>query len=135
MSLTGSIADLNAALATLVYRGALNYAGGDTLNITAGDGSLSADGSAALTVQSVAQQVGDLLAQVNALRDTGVLSRSQARALKKRLDLKGNARDVMRVNDFLVKVRLYRQFGILTPAQADALLVAGNLLSSGVKRR
>src|SRR5262249_2008126 len=55
--LTGGVAELNAALAGLVYRGTLNYSGADTLKVTASDGaSLSASGSVALTVKSAAQQ-------------------------------------------------------------------------------
>jgi hypothetical protein len=50
VSLTGSLADLNAALAGLVYRGAVNYTGADTLSITASDSSLAANQSVALTV-------------------------------------------------------------------------------------
>ena len=47
VTLAGSIADLNTALASLVYRGSLNYSGGDTLSLTASDGSLSTDGGVA----------------------------------------------------------------------------------------
>jgi hypothetical protein len=50
VSLTGSLADLNAALAGLVYRGAPNYSGPDTLSITASDASLATNQSVALTV-------------------------------------------------------------------------------------
>ena len=69
MTLTGSTADLNAALATLVYRGGLNYSGADTLSLTLGNGSFSSNASVAITVMSAAQQAADLEAQVNALVD------------------------------------------------------------------
>jgi hypothetical protein len=54
VTLTGSTANLNAALATLLYRGGLNYSGADTLSLTASGGS-SAQASVAITVVSVAQ--------------------------------------------------------------------------------
>ncbi len=40
VSRSGSIADLDAAPATLVYRGALNSSGAETLSVYASDGSL-----------------------------------------------------------------------------------------------
>lgn len=40
VTLIGSTANLNAALANLVYRRVLNYSGGDTLCLTVSDGSL-----------------------------------------------------------------------------------------------
>src|SRR5262249_7792856 len=52
VSLFGTVADLNAALATLVYRGVLNYSGSDTLSITASDGSFNTSGSVSVTVKS-----------------------------------------------------------------------------------
>ena len=66
--LSGSLADLNAALAGLVYRGALNFAGADALSITVSDGSLSTAGSVDITVKSADNQAADLQAQVHALR-------------------------------------------------------------------
>src|SRR5262249_1296506 len=54
VTLSGSIADLNTALASLVYRGSLNYSGSDTLNIGVSDGSLSTSGSVAISVKSAA---------------------------------------------------------------------------------
>jgi large repetitive protein len=58
---SGGTANLNAALATLVYRGILNYSGSDSLRITARDGSLSASpDSVAINVVSAAQQAADL---------------------------------------------------------------------------
>ena len=41
VTLSGSIADLNAALAGLVYRGRRNFGGADTLNVTVWDGTLT----------------------------------------------------------------------------------------------
>jgi hypothetical protein len=74
VSLSGSLFNLNTALAGLVYRGVLNYSGADMLNVTASDGSLSSSGSVAITVKSAAQQAADLQAQINAMRDAGVLN-------------------------------------------------------------
>src|SRR5262249_5090333 len=57
VTLIGTTADLNAALATLVYRGDLNYSGGDTLSLAASDGFGSGlSTSVAITVVSAAQQ-------------------------------------------------------------------------------
>jgi hypothetical protein len=81
VTLSGGIANLNAALATLLYRGNLNYSGADTLNISVSDGSLSTNGSVAITVRSAAQQAADLRTQVTVLRTTGVLSNWQAQVL------------------------------------------------------
>src|SRR5262249_23629550 len=75
--ISGNIANMNAALACLVYRGCLNYSGSDTLNITASDGSLSSSASVALTVLSAAQQAANLQAQVAALRNAGLLNQGQ----------------------------------------------------------
>jgi VCBS repeat-containing protein len=135
VTLSGSIADLNAALSSLLYRGGLNYSGTDTLSITASDGSLSSNGSVALTVKSAAVQADDLKAQVTALRHAGVLSPLQALGLTVWLDLKGNALDGVRVQGFLVTVKWYRQLGLLTSAQADALLGPGTTLLLSVTRR
>jgi hypothetical protein len=135
VSLSGSIAKLNAALAGLVYRGALNYNGADTMNITASDGTQSASGSVTITVKSAAQQAADLQAQVTALKNAGALNAGQANALIVKLDLKGNNGDVGKVQSFLNQVAALRLAGILTQAQADALTAAGNVLLLSVTRR
>jgi hypothetical protein len=48
--LTGSIPDLNAALASLVYLGGPGFVGDDTLSLTASDGSVSTSASVAINV-------------------------------------------------------------------------------------
>ena len=135
VSLSGSVADLNAALATLVYRGSLNYSGPDTLNVTASDGSLGSSGSVAINVQSAAQQAANLQAQVNALLNAGVLNHGQANSLNVKLNLMGNAGDIGKVQSFLNEVAAYLNAGILTQAQADALTAAGKILLTSVSRR
>jgi hypothetical protein len=55
VTLTGTTADLNADLATLVYRGSLNDRGGDTFTVTANDGILRA--RSAIVVIHVASAV------------------------------------------------------------------------------
>jgi hypothetical protein len=61
VSLSGTTADLNAALATVVYRGSSDYSGGDTLSITTADGSVSATpASLAIDVVSLDQELADL---------------------------------------------------------------------------
>lgn len=135
VTLSGSIANLNAALASLVYRGNLNTSGNDVLNLTVSDGSLSTSDSVALTIKSAAQQATDLKARVSDLKTAGVLRPWQARLLNVWLDLKGNALDVRRIEGFLVMVRFYRRLGFLTAAQADTLLGPGNILLLSASRR
>ena len=135
VTLAGSLADLNAALAGLVYRGGLNYSGGDTLAITASDGSLISSNSVVLTVQSADQQAADLQAQVNALLDSGVMNQGRADSLNVKLDLKDNAGDIGKVQSFLNEVAAYLNAGILTQAQADALTAAGKILLTSLTRQ
>jgi predicted outer membrane repeat protein len=132
VTLSGSLADLNAALASLAYQGNLHYSGSDTLGITATDGSLSTQASVAITVQSVAQEATSLQAQVNALYAAGVLNKGQANALDVKLRLQGNGGDSGRVQSFLNQVEAWLAAGILTPAQANALLTAGQALLAGL---
>jgi predicted outer membrane repeat protein len=132
LSLSGSIADLNAALAGLVYQGNLHYGGSDTLNVTASDGSLSTQASVTITVQSVAQEAANLQAQVNALYTAGVLNKGQANALTVKLRLQDNGGDGGRVQSFLNQVDAWLAAGILTAAQADPLLAAGQTLLAGL---
>jgi uncharacterized delta-60 repeat protein len=135
VTLSGNVADLNAALASLVYRSSLNYNGTDVLNIAASDGSLSAGGSLAITVKSAARQAADLQARVAALRDAGVLNRGQANSLTVKLNLNGTAGDVDKVRSFLDQVRDLLAAGNLTQAQADDLLSWGDILLVSVARR
>ena len=133
VSLTGSTAALNAALATLVYRGSLNFGGADTLSLTVGNGSFSSNASVAITVVSVAQQVAELEVYVNGLVASGRLTSGQGEALN--LNLRGNNGDAGKVQAFLNQVAAFRQAGILTQAEADPLLVLGNILLLSVTRR
>jgi VCBS repeat-containing protein len=130
--LSGGIANLNAALASLLYRGGLNYSASDTLSITVSDGSLMTSGSVTITVKSVFQQAADLQAQVNALHAAGVLSTKQAKTLLATLDLKGNGGDAGKVQSFLNEVAGLLKNGTLTQEKADALLQPGNILLLGV---
>ena len=134
---SGAIADLNAALATLIYRGVLNFAGGDTLSVDVSDGALglSPTATVAITVRSASEQAADLQAQIAALAAMGVLNGGQANALTVKLDLKGNAGDADKVRSFLSQVTDFREAGILTAAQAESLLARGNVLLLGVTRR
>ena len=135
VTLTGSLADLNTALDSLLYRGALNYGGADTLSITASDGSLNSSDSVAITVRSAAQQAADLQAQVNALLNAGVLNKGQANSLNVKLDLQGNDGDIGKVQSFLNEVAADLNAGILTQAQASLLLTQGNLMLTSLTRR
>jgi hypothetical protein len=136
VTLSGGIANLNAALASLLYRGSLNYSGSDTLNLSASDGSLSATpGSVAIYVKSAAEQAADLQAQVSALQSAGVLNQGQANALNVKLNLQGNVGDIDKVQSFLTQVQDFLSAGILTQAQADVLSYWGNILLLSVTRR
>jgi hypothetical protein len=136
VTLTGTTANLNAALASLVYQGGHNYSGDDTLSLTAADSGLSAaPASVALTVVSIAEQAANLQAQVSALQTAGVLNHGQANSLIVKLNLKGNNGDVGKVQAFLNEVADFLHAGILTQAEADALLGPGNILQLSVTRR
>jgi hypothetical protein len=136
VTLTGTTATLNAALASLVYRGSNNYSGADTLSVTAIDSGVSATpASVALTVESIAQQATNLQAQMSALQAAGVLSLSQANSLFVKLNLHGNKGDIGKVQAFLNEVQADLSAGILTQVQADALLYWGNILLLSVMRR
>src|SRR5262249_31873382 len=128
VNLTGSIADLNAALASMVYRGFLDYSGADTLSITVTDGSVASSSSVAITVKSIAEQANDLQAQVNALYYAGALTSGQASSLDVKLALQGNSGDGGRVQAFLNQVSALFQAGVLTQNEANALLQYGNIL-------
>jgi len=135
VKLSGSIADLNAALVGLVYRGALNFGGIDSLQVTVSDGSLTTSGRVSITVKSSFRQAADLRAQVTALRTAGVLTAQQAYSLNVNLFLSGTSFDIGKVKTFLNRVQAFLQSSILTQAQADSLLGPGNTLLSSVKKR
>jgi hypothetical protein len=135
----GTTANLNAALASLVYRGSLNYFGSDTLSVTLSNNGISFSAGVAITVVSIAQQATDIQAQVSALQTAGVLNTGQANSLIVKLnDLRGSHADkftIGKVQAFLSEVAAYRNAGVLTQAQADALSYWGNLLLLGVSRQ
>jgi hypothetical protein len=134
--LTGTTANLNAALASLVYRGSHNYSGSDTLSLTAIDSGVSAiPASVALTVASITQQAANLQAQVGALQTAGVLNLGQANSLIVKLNLINNNGDMGKVQAFLNEVVADLSAGILTQDEADALLYWGNILLVSVTRR
>jgi hypothetical protein len=135
VTLSGSLADLNPALASLVYCGGRNYSGTDTLRVTADDGSLSASGEVAIAVQSASDQAAYLRSRVNEQKAAGVLSKGQANSLTVKLALKGNVGDAGKVQAFLNEVAAYQSAGILPTADAQTLLELGNVLLLSVKRR
>ena len=53
ISLSGTLADINTALGTLVYQGNANYNGTDTLNISVNDGGNSGSGGPLSATASV----------------------------------------------------------------------------------
>jgi hypothetical protein len=128
-TLSGSICELNALLATLSYRGAVKFSGDDTLQIGVSDGSLSASASVAIHVKSAAEQAADLNAQVEA----GVLTDGQGEALS--VNLRDNKGDAGKVHVFLNQVQDFLDARILTQAPAGALLEPGDVLLLSVTRR
>jgi hypothetical protein len=136
-TLMGTTANLNADLATLVYRASHDYSGSDTLSITATDDrSVSAtSASVAINVVSIDQQIANLQAQGSALQTAGVLNQGQANSLIVKLNLKGNNGDSGKVQAFLNEVQADLEAGILTQAQADALLGLGDILLASVTGR
>jgi hypothetical protein len=135
VSLSGNVDALNAALASLSYLPTLNYAGLDTLSISASDSSFSSSASVATTVKSAAQQANDLQALVGDLRADGELNNGQANSLTAKLRLQGDSGDIGKVKAFLNEVDALLKAGILGQADADKLLVAGKLLLLSVTRR
>jgi hypothetical protein len=59
VTLTGSAAEINAALDGLRYRGNLNFQGNDTLTVTTSDNGLSGDGGVKTDTDQVAIRVAD----------------------------------------------------------------------------
>jgi hypothetical protein len=135
VSLSGNIADLNAALAALVYLGDLNFGGDDTLSITVSDGEFDTSGSVAIHVNSAAEQAATLRSVVNDLYAAGVLKKNQTNTLLGELDLKSNNGDIGKVQSLLNDVAGLLRDGVLTSAQADALLTPGNILFRSVTVR
>lgn len=135
VTLNGSAADLNAALASLNYLPGLNYGGNDRLKVTTGDGRLSLTQGVAIAVKSAGRQAKDLTAQVNALRTAGVLSKAQASVLNSLLKLSGSESDIGKVTVFLFHVNLYSSADILSPEQAQALFDPASILLLSVTRR
>jgi autotransporter-associated beta strand protein len=135
VSLSGSQAALNAALAGLLYLPDHNYSGPDALALTASDGLEGTSAGVAIRVKSLAEQAADLQAQVSALRAAGVLNQGQANSLLVKLNLRDNDGDIGRVQAFLNEVDALLGAGILSPAQADALRTPGNALLTGLRRR
>jgi hypothetical protein len=133
VSLYGSSADLNAALAGLVYRGSPNYSGADTLQVQVSDGNQSTSSSVAITVRSAAQQRAELLAQIDALYAARVLTQTQAKFLTSKLNLNDLQAGIRKLQSFLKRVNALRE-GTLTQAQADALWASGNILLLSMTR-
>src|SRR5262249_23733624 len=133
VTLTGTTAALNAALASLVYQGSHDFSGADTLSLTLSAGGISSKTRVALHVVSIAQQDANLKAQVTALLNAGVLSTRQANTLLADLSLQGNNGDVGKIGSFINDVNGYLHSHVLTPAQANALLRPANILLLGLQ--
>lgn len=65
LAFSGSLANINAALASLKFSPTGNYVGNATLNITTNDGTVSRSGSVSLTVTDVDPVLGLITASVN----------------------------------------------------------------------
>lgn len=134
VTLTGSSAAVNAALAKLIYRGGRNFGGVDLLQITSSDGSVTVQARVAIDVKSAAEQAADLREQVAALHDTATLNSSQAGVLISLLTLQRDRWDTARVRLFLAAAKAFRHIGVLSASQADALLGPGGILLLSVSR-
>jgi autotransporter-associated beta strand protein len=135
VSLSGTQAALNAALAGLMYQPLHNYSGPDALAVTATDGLETTSATVAIRVKSLAEQAADLRARVEALRAAGVLNKGQANPLSVKLTLRNNRGDIGRVGAFLNEVGAFVRSGKLSADQAEPLLVGGGILLTGLKRR
>ncbi|MFO0939086.1 MAG: right-handed parallel beta-helix repeat-containing protein [Gemmataceae bacterium] len=134
VTVTGTSANINAALATLVYNG--NSAGSDELSITATDsGGKQASSSIAINVLSVADQLEILRNEVRALKDDGTLNKGKATALLASLNLKGNKGDFGKLQSFINKVNDFLLEGILSQVQADSLRTKAENLLLGMTRQ
>jgi hypothetical protein len=133
LKLVGTTANLNAALASLVYRGNLNYFGNDTLSVTLTNNGISFNASVAINVMSITQQDANLKTQVQALQTAHVLTASQAGILLADLSLQGNSGDVGKISSFINDVNGYVNSHVLSKAQASALLGPANILLLGLE--
>jgi hypothetical protein len=133
VTLTGTTVKLNAALATLSYRGLKGFSGSDALSLTASAGAIQSNASVAIAVESFTQEAANLKAQVTALQSAGVLNKAGAILLNAWLNLSGTPLDIVQIDGFLLTVQLYRLGGILTQAQANALLGPANTLLLGLE--
>lgn len=135
VTLVGSVANLNAALAGLVYCGGLNFSGDDMLAITASDGSLMSSNRVALTVRSAGRQALDLQTQLTALWGAGVLNRGQSNSMFSKLNLNGNNGDAGKVTSLLNEINAMFNAGNLSQDQADALTATAKILRTSLTRR
>jgi sulfur carrier protein ThiS len=133
LKLVGTTANLNAALASLVYRGNLNYFGSDTLSVGLSNNGISFSAGVAINVVSIAQQDASLVAQVKALQQASVLTAKQANVLLGDLALQGNRGDVGKMRSFINEVKSYVSSHTLSKAQANALLGPANILLQGLE--
>jgi hypothetical protein len=135
LTLVGASANLNVALASLVYLGSKGYSGSDALSVTLTQNGISFNASVAITVVSIAQQDTALQAQVMAL-PAGTLTLKQANKLLAELSLQGKSGDIGKIGSFINDVNGYLNSPVLTQEQAealDALLGPANILLLGLK--
>ena len=129
VTLSGSVVDLNASLASLTYRGVLNYNGSETLTVTASDGASTTPATVSISVLSGQQQVDDLRALVTSLE---YLGGGQQNALLAKLKLTG-AGDTGRIGAFINQVNEWVETGTLPPEDGDALLSAAAALLNSLR--
>jgi hypothetical protein len=134
LKLVGTTANLNAALATLVYRGSLNYFGSDALSVALANNGFTFSAGVTINVVSIAQQDASLKAQVQALLTAHALTASQATILLADLAFQGNNGDVGKITSFINEVNGYVNSHVLSKAQANApLLGPANILLQGLE--
>jgi len=141
--LVGTQAGLNAALAQGVqYAGAPDFAGNDLLSIAVNDrgnfgrgGAQSAGGqvSIAITAPSEMDPLEALRAEVEWLISSGALPERFGNPLLKKLDLRGDRSDALKLGAFILETHTLRMCGYLTRAQAQSLIAQADEILDGVK--
>jgi hypothetical protein len=139
--LTGSQAQINAALAAgLVYVPTTSYSGGDILIVSTNDQGHTGTGgpwvvtnAVTINVLSTLQQIGALIAQVQADIAAGLLTNGQgtsmiSSALKKVTETTG----IAQIDKFISDVQKLVQQGKLSQANADPLLLAARDIRAGL---
>ncbi|MGE3313949.1 MAG: Ig-like domain-containing protein [Planctomycetaceae bacterium] len=143
VTIRGTQAGINAAFGRGVqYLGATGFFGIDAMTVLVNDlgnggagGNLSATASINLRINEVIEgdALTDLQNEVKSLVSSGSLSAKLGNSLLKRLDLKGDRTDAIKLGAFILETQLYRFLGILTREQARSLTSQADAILDEVK--